>query len=455
MVHPILRSSRATFATALVFIASTLANVSAQTDWEAKVSAAGSPLTGVAFGNGTFVVSGDDGFINSSPDADTWINRASGTVEPLRSVAFGNGKFVAVGKNGVSTSSPDGVTWTPGNTGITGFASSVAFGMGNFVAVGTGGRVSLSTDGNSWTTASSGVTASFLQTIAYGNGVFIVVGARGLILRSTDGGTTWQIVTSGTTLHLQGIGASGNTFVATGQNGVMLLSQDLGQTWTRVQHGLTTSWMQSVSAGGGHFVIPGAGGTILTASTSSPTDWTEQDSMLSVDLSGSGFGAGKFVTVGALVGGKAAISTSEVNTTGLTFAAWQTQEFTEIELMDLDISGVDADPDCDGLNNLLEYAFGLAPKTAEIGTESLPKLAVVAGDDSKDYLSISFDRPIAVVGNISITLFRSTDLGIWNPVVTTTEILADDGTTQSLRLTDLTAISDAPRAYLKLRIELP
>jgi len=49
------------------------------------------------------------------------------------------------------------------------------------------------------------------------------------------------------------------------------------------------------------------------------------------------------------------------------FPSWQAMQFSAAELDHPEVSGPDADPDSDGLNNLLEYALGLDPRQASAG----------------------------------------------------------------------------------------
>jgi hypothetical protein len=60
----------------------------------------------VAYGNGLFVVVGDDGAILTSPDGLNWTVQTSGTGIDLYGVAYGNGTFVAVGDDGAILTSP-------------------------------------------------------------------------------------------------------------------------------------------------------------------------------------------------------------------------------------------------------------------------------------------------------------------------------------------------------------
>jgi hypothetical protein len=63
-------------------------------------------LTGVAYGNNTFVAVGDDGTILTSPDGVSWTARTSETGYGLYGVTYGNGTFVAVGWYGTILTSP-------------------------------------------------------------------------------------------------------------------------------------------------------------------------------------------------------------------------------------------------------------------------------------------------------------------------------------------------------------
>lgn len=54
-------------------------------------------LFGVRYGNGYFVAVGENGTILTSRDGVDWIRRKSGTVDWLSGVAFGNGRFIVLG----------------------------------------------------------------------------------------------------------------------------------------------------------------------------------------------------------------------------------------------------------------------------------------------------------------------------------------------------------------------
>ena len=61
----------------------------------------GGELDEILFANGQFVATGDDGLIMTSPDGLTWVQRHSPTDTNLRGIGFGEGAFIIVGNNQV------------------------------------------------------------------------------------------------------------------------------------------------------------------------------------------------------------------------------------------------------------------------------------------------------------------------------------------------------------------
>ncbi len=88
------------------------------------------------------------------------------------------------------------------------------------------------------------------------------------------------------------------------------------------------------------------------------------------------------------------------------FADWQQAYFTPAQIADNTVSGPNADPDGDGVSNLLEFAFNLDPTfpepavmTAGTGLRGLPlvQLATVAASDRR--LTVEFVRRTAGSGS--------------------------------------------------------
>ncbi len=106
----------------------------------------------------------------------------------------------------------------------------------------------------------------------------------------------------------------------------------------------------------------------------------------------------------------------------------------------------DADPDGDGLVNLLERAFGGDPQVRETGL--LP-----AVDPDEPLLSIVYRKSLAAT-DLEFTVLESVDLaGPWVPAVGAESIIADDGETRTIRFTR-PAGADG-RLFLRLRVAAP
>ncbi|GAA5481256.1 lamin tail domain-containing protein [Haloferula sargassicola] len=95
----------------------------------------------------------------------------------------------------------------------------------------------------------------------------------------------------------------------------------------------------------------------------------------------------------------------------LTFAAWSAGQFSAAELADPAISGPEADPDHDGLANLLEFALGT---TATVSDASGTVVGSVVSDGGEDYLALGF-RQRNGSENLAYSVERSEDLGSWAP----------------------------------------
>ena len=125
-----------------------------------------------------------------------------------------------------------------------------------------------------------------------------------------------------------------------------------------------------------------------------------------------------------------------------TFASWKTAFFDPQQLSDPGISGDAADPDNDGLNNLLEYAFHSDPTQPSTGIG--PSVQVEAGQ-----LSLVYTKNLAAT-DLTYAVEQSTGLAQWPPASPTEEILSDDGMTQTIKARVPTA--GANQLFLRLRV---
>jgi hypothetical protein len=243
-----------------------------------------SSLSGIAFGNGTYVAVGGFqllgppytmfGEVFQSPNSQPWA-MVPHTDEPgyLSDVAFGNGRFVAVALNGkIRISTPDG--WQTTTTNLPA-CTSIAYGRGLFVTVGPFGTIQSSTDGVTWTPQSSG-TATTFNRVAFANDTFVAVGASGTIVASPDG-MAWSVLQSSPTSPYVGFGgiAFGNgTFVTVTRN--IILTSSNGFAW-KTQTVDTNLSLERVTFGANRFVAVGNRdrdfGTVLVSSDA--TNWNE------------------------------------------------------------------------------------------------------------------------------------------------------------------------------------
>ncbi|QHW31382.1 tandem-95 repeat protein [Paenibacillus rhizovicinus] len=152
------------------------------------------PVTGLAYGNGTFVGVGYYGKILRSDDGRNWQMAADKTKLDVTytSVTFGNGVFVAVGYEGAIMTSPDGWNWTQQASPVTSRIAKVdyvaASGINQFFAVTAGGKLLTSSNGAAWIVKTIG--GSDLTAIA-SNGSVVVIGDAAGHVHASSNGTNW------------------------------------------------------------------------------------------------------------------------------------------------------------------------------------------------------------------------------------------------------------------------
>ncbi|MFT6498912.1 MAG: hypothetical protein ACJAT6_001048, partial [Akkermansiaceae bacterium] len=99
------------------------------------------------------------------------------------------------------------------------------------------------------------------------------------------------------------------------------------------------------------------------------------------------------------------------------YRSWVEENFTQEESSNDVISGELADPDLDGRNNLLEYAFAGDPKKSEATLPGEPKIIKSDGQSK-----VRFTRDLAK-SDIQYSLTRSSNLvDSWLKISTTTAI---------------------------------
>lgn len=133
--------------------------------------------------------------------------------------------------------------------------------------------------------------------------------------------------------------------------------------------------------------------------------------------------------------------------------AWLGQTFTPAERADPAVGSLTADPDQDGIPNLLEYALGLAPRSADAAS-ALPSPAVVATAGGPR-LELSFSRPEPAPPGVTYAVETSADLVNWSREAAAVSLVSS--TTAAGRAT-LVYRAAAPlgagqRVFLRLAVE--
>ena len=120
--------------------------------------------------------------------------------------------------------------------------------------------------------------------------------------------------------------------------------------------------------------------------------------------------SGSYALVITNTGGSVTSAAAVVLITPLAFSSWQASRFTVAELANPAVSGPLADPDADGVCNLLEYAFGSDPRTPSAAV--LPTARLVGGSDGP-HLAITYRQLINATGVVYV-VGVSSDLVSWD-----------------------------------------
>lgn len=270
--------------------------------WHVRSSGVTNALNADAYGNGTFVVVGNEGTLLTSSDGVAWTRRNSGAASALNSVVFANNIFVIVGESGSILTSANGASWIRRNSGTTDFLYDVTYGGGKFIAVSDTGTVVSSTDGLTWTPRSGSTTGVY--GVAFGNSKYVSVGATvscfifcvyNTVTYASGDAVTWSQTYPGQGYLMSDLAFGNGSFVAVGDQGTILTSTD-GTSWIQPNSG-ASEFLWNVAFGNNTFVVVGGQrGGIFTSSDR--VNWTARNSGTPNGLFNVAYANGTFMAVG-------------------------------------------------------------------------------------------------------------------------------------------------------------
>lgn len=202
-----------------------------------------------------------------------------------------------------------------------------------------------------------------------------------------------------------------------------------------------------------------AGSSDFTPATGTLT-WNDGDSSaktinIAITSDGTAEGAESFlVHLGQPLRNSAILSSVQRATVNVTtaFDFWRGTHFTPLELADGNISGDLADPDGDGLSNLLEFGLALPPRTA---SGSNPPASTVQNISGSDYLTLTFKRRTPA---LDLTYSVQTNSGtlatpdwVSNAVQVGTATNNGDGT-ETVTYRDTATLSGASRRFMRVQV---
>ncbi len=153
------------------------------------------------------------------------------------------------------------------------------------------------------------------------------------------------------------------------------------------------------------------------------------------------------IPLGGTMLGAPGFTTTTVTTA---FQAWRRAHFSAAELADSAFSGDHADPNRNGLVNLLDFAFGIDPKLP--GLTNTPRVGKV-NISGADYLTLSIHR-VPTAKDLTYTPQSGAPLGTWNgaPVQVGSPVTNPDGT-ETVTYRDSMPITPAvPQRFLRLEV---
>ena len=255
-------------------------------------------LGDICYGNGIFVVVGDNGTIKTSDDGIQWTSRNTGVRNILFDVSWGSDQFIAVGSSGIIMTSKDGAAWTVQKSGTTKWLSCAIWNGKQYIVIGEDGTFLSSSNGINWSKAQTDTSAN-LSSIVYNDGQYVAIADNNILL-SLDG-MHWTSEKLPMEYDLYNIVCNNHVFIISGSNGTtydkrsacILVSKD-GVSWTTSEYP-SDGLLGGIACSGNTIVA--VGGDVSAISNDNGETWVFSADNMS-PLSDAVFAENKYVGIG-------------------------------------------------------------------------------------------------------------------------------------------------------------
>ncbi len=128
------------------------------------------------------------------------------------------------------------------------------------------------------------------------------------------------------------------------------------------------------------------------------------------------------------------------------YSTWQTNRFTAVEMLAGEITGDTADPDGDGIANLLEYAQGLDPRSPDASPWGWAGI-------QNGFMQVNY-RQNKQASDIVFAMESTTNLAqaVWSTQAMTEVSRFDSNTWWSVTIKHDTPVTQAPVRLMRLKV---
>ena len=237
----------------------------------------------------------------------------------------------------------------------------------------------------------------------------------------------------------------------------MIAAWNAASTWSSLGAGIAANNVAAATTADFTLIPSAAGARVIFDATAAVQRWANGEpnngwALLPTNADGWGWLSSETATVAA----RPRLEVTYTLPSAQTFDTWRVAKFGANA--NSPIAAPDADPDGDGVPNLLEYALGAGP--LDPASRNVPQLVPGA------YLTISFSR-VAAAGDLTYTVQVSSDLLTWLDGSTysavgstpangnTSEVNRTGGGIETIVVRDNTPVAGTAQRGIRLRITRP